>query len=114
MTSIERAELLKLLAILCDRQLTDAEHERLESVLSGSASARRVYLQYLDLHSRLLMHPGLSKGRRMPPDEAWARAALEEAVGLEGRGEAWNARRRSQWTWRRMATYAGVAAATLA
>lgn len=114
MTSIERAELLKLLAILCDRQLSESEHGRLEDILSNSAAARRVYLQYVDMHSRLLMHPGLAKGRRMPPGEAWARAALEEAVGLEGRAAAWNARRRSWWTWQRMAAYVSVAAATLA
>jgi len=114
MTSNERAELLKLLAILCDQQLSDAEQSRLEDVLSYSAEARRTYLQYVDLHSRLLMHPGLTKGRRMPPSEAWARAALEEAVGLEGRAAAWNAHRRGWWTWQRMATYVGVAAATLA
>ena len=36
------------------------------------------------------MHPGLAKGRKMPPKEAWAWAALEEAAGMERRAAAWN------------------------
>jgi hypothetical protein len=114
MTTAERAELLRLLAALCDGQATDAEHARLEAILAASAQARQTYLEYVDLHARLVTHPGLSKGRKMPPKEAWAWAALEEAAGMERRAAAWNARRRGGWTWQRLATYAGVAAATLA
>ena len=114
MTTAERAELLRLLAALCDMRLTDAEHARLEMLLTANPEARRVYLQYVDVHSRLVMHPGLGKSRKMPPREAWAWAALEEAVGMEGHAAAWNARRRRGWTWQRVATYVGVAAATLA
>ena len=105
---------MRLLAILCDGQATDAEQERLEKILSSSPKARRIYLQYVDVHSRLLMHPGVAKGRKMPPREAWAWAALEEAAGMERRAAAWNAFRRRQWTWQRITAYVGVAAATLA
>src|SRR5262245_58158353 len=114
MTTAERAELLRLLAALCDMRLTDAEHTRLEAMLSADPDARRVYLQYVDIHSRLVMHPGLGKSRKMPPREAWAWAALEEAVGMERHAAAWNARQRRGWTWQRIATYVGVAVATLA
>lgn len=73
-----------------------------------------MYLQYVDVHARLVMHPGVSKSRKMPPREAWSWAALEEAAGMERRAAAWNAFRRRQWTWQRIAAYVGVAGATLA
>ena len=96
MTTLERAELLRLLAALCDGRLSDAEHDRLEAHARANPEARRIYLQYVDVHSRLVMHPGLAKSRKMPPKEAWAWAALEEAVGMERRAAAWNARRRAR------------------
>ena len=114
MTSTERAQLLRLLAVLCDGQLSDGEQAQLETLLAADREARRTYLQYVDVHARLVMHPGLAKGRKMPPKEAWAWAALEEAAGMERRAAAWNARRRRGWTWQRIATYAGVAVATVA
>ncbi len=114
MTSTERAQLLRLLAVLCDGQLSDSEHEKLEELLSAGPEARRTYLQYVDVHARLVMHPGLAKGRKMPPKEAWAWAALEEAAGMERRAAAWNARRRRVWTWQRMVTYAGWGVAAVA
>jgi hypothetical protein len=114
MSSTERAQLLRLLAVLCDGQLSDGEQERLQELLLADPEARRTYLQYVDVHARLVMHPGLAKSRKMPPKEAWAWAALEEAAGMERRAAAWNARRRRGWTWQRIATYGAVTAATVA
>src|SRR5262245_55970726 len=53
----QRLELLRLLSAQCDEQLEDAEHARLEQLLSSDAEARQIYLQYVDMHARLLVHP---------------------------------------------------------
>src|SRR5262245_7762996 len=52
-------ELLALLSSLCDGDLTEAQHMRLETLLSSDADHRQLYLEYLDMHARLLVHPGL-------------------------------------------------------
>src|SRR5205085_2694054 len=52
-----RVELQHLLSALCDGELSDAEHARLESLLESDAECRRVYLAYLDMHAHLLVHP---------------------------------------------------------
>jgi ferric-dicitrate binding protein FerR (iron transport regulator) len=70
-----REELQRLLAELCDGQLNEAEHARLQELLDADAECRRLYLEYLDLHARLLTHSALGSGA-MPsayPLEAAAR-----------------------------------------
>jgi hypothetical protein len=52
-----RAELLHLLSALCDGALDEPGHARLEALLAQDAGARTLYLQYLDMHSRLLVRP---------------------------------------------------------
>ena len=54
-----RTELLRLLSALCDEQLTEADQLRLEELL-GDEESRRTYLQYLDMHGRLLTHPAIA------------------------------------------------------
>jgi ferric-dicitrate binding protein FerR (iron transport regulator) len=54
-----RLELQRLLSALCDGELTDAQHARLQELLDADAECRRLYLEYVDVHARLLVHPGL-------------------------------------------------------
>src|SRR5262245_4729545 len=53
-------ELQGLLSGLCDGELTDVQQARLEAVLRDDAECRRLYLQYIDMHARLLVHPRFS------------------------------------------------------
>jgi ferric-dicitrate binding protein FerR (iron transport regulator) len=57
MTPKVRLELDQLLSTLCDGALDDAGHARLEEMLTADAECRRHYLEYIDLHARLLTHP---------------------------------------------------------
>jgi ferric-dicitrate binding protein FerR (iron transport regulator) len=75
MTQEVRSELQRLLSALCDGQMTDAQHARLEELLGADEESRRLYLEYIDLHARLLVHPRLSGGHTLPPGEAPAAAA---------------------------------------
>lgn len=84
-----RGEVQRLLAALCDGQLTEGEHVRLQELLDADAECRRLYLEYLDLHARLLTHPTLGGGamsstyqpeasaraRRIPPPLRYALVA---------------------------------------
>ena len=63
-----RHELQGLLSALCDGQLSEPQHARLEELLAADAECRRLYLEYVDLHARLLLHPGL--GAATPPQPA--------------------------------------------
>jgi hypothetical protein len=54
-----RQELQRLLSGLCDGGLGEAEHARLQELLHADAGCRRTYLEYVDMHARLLMHPNL-------------------------------------------------------
>jgi hypothetical protein len=86
----ERVELQHLLSALCDGELTDVEHARLEELLRANSGCRRHYLEYMDLHARLLVHPGVPA------------AAEEPAAPASGR------------RWPQFLRYALVAATTLA
>jgi ferric-dicitrate binding protein FerR (iron transport regulator) len=57
-----REELQRLVAELCDSQLNEAGHARLQALLDADAECRRLYLEYLDLHARLLTHSSLGSG----------------------------------------------------
>jgi len=63
-----RLELLRLLSALCDGNLTEVQHLRLEQMLQADPECRRLYLQYTDVHARLLLHPGLGGGAPLPAD----------------------------------------------
>ena len=73
-----RAELLRLLSGLCDEHLEPAEQVRLEELLADQ-EARRLYLEYVDLHSRLLTHPATAGGQSLPGVEAVATDGVRTA-----------------------------------
>lgn len=60
-------ELPRLLSGLCDGTLTDAEHAQLEDLLARDEASRRVYLEYMDMHARLLRRP--TSGQPAPVEE---------------------------------------------
>src|SRR5262245_34593917 len=53
MKDVDRSELLRLLAWLCDEGLSELETARLEGLLANE-DARRLYLEYMDLEAKLL------------------------------------------------------------
>jgi ferric-dicitrate binding protein FerR (iron transport regulator) len=57
MTPEARRDLLELLSALCDGGLDAAGNARLEALLTQGAEARETYLQYVDMHARLLVRP---------------------------------------------------------
>jgi hypothetical protein len=63
MTPETRVELQRLLSALCEGELAQDQHARLEGLLRADADCRRLYLEYLDMHARLLLHPRLAAGR---------------------------------------------------
>src|SRR5437763_1456578 len=73
-----RDELLRLLSGLCEEQLTEAEQGRLEELL-GAEEARRLYLQYVDMHAHLLAGNAAGGGGNL--------AGVDALAGLIG-GEA--------------------------
>jgi hypothetical protein len=112
-----RSELLRLLSSLCDEQLTDSEHSRLEELLADE-EARRLYLQYVDMHARLLTHPSVAGERMLPGVDALAGVIGETAIqAVEKRTTAAGTERHRgrslQRVWR-VVRYVAVAAATLA
>jgi hypothetical protein len=64
-----RQELERLLSALCDGALTEAEHARLQELLDSNPDCRRCYLEYLDMHARLLAHPRLGEADLLPAGE---------------------------------------------
>jgi ferric-dicitrate binding protein FerR (iron transport regulator) len=56
-----QTELRRLLSALCDGMLSDDQHARLEQLLDADEECRREYLQYMDMHARLLSHPRISE-----------------------------------------------------
>jgi hypothetical protein len=85
-----RYELEHLVSLLCDGDLSDADRDRLDQLLAADQECRRLYLEMTDLHAGLLLRPG-----RLSP------APIAAAAGPAGRR-------------RRLASYAAVAASTLA
>ena len=52
--TVTRAELFQLLGGWCDGGLDDAACRRLDEILMASPPARQVYVEYLDMHARLI------------------------------------------------------------
>jgi ferric-dicitrate binding protein FerR (iron transport regulator) len=96
-----RAELQRLLSALCDGELAEAQYARLEELLQADAECRRYYLEYLDLHARLLVHPRLAAAAPLPTPAAAAPVSADPPP----------ARRRRI---RQLLQYGAVAATTLA
>src|SRR5262245_60905288 len=111
-----RVELERLLSALCDGALTEAQHARLEQLLQADAECRRFYLEYVDLHARLLVHPHLGAAA-LPPDEGGAGVSpgrpLPDATAFPSPGAPAPAGGRRRRAWQAL-RYGLVAAGTLA
>ncbi len=84
----QRRRLESLLSAFCDGRLEERERDELEALLRGSAECRGVYLQYLDLHARLTVHPRLALGipfGREQADGSVERFGKRRAAEAEGR-----------------------------
>jgi hypothetical protein len=103
MTSQTQVELQRLLSALCDGAIEDAQQARLEELLRSDPECRRVYLQYVDMHARLLMHPQLAANRVL---------SLEGERGLEVNGHTLPGKRQRRMP--QVIKYGLVAAGTLA
>src|SRR5687767_7990307 len=113
-----RTELLRLFSALADGQLSPEEHGRLQELLADPA-ARRMYLEYIDLHARLLTHPDLVGERQLPAVDALAGAIGEEAAAqiaapCSARSIAMQSGARHLKRLRRVSSYVAVAIAAVA
>src|SRR5437870_2231758 len=112
-----RTDLLRLLSSLCDEQLTEAEQSRLEELLNDT-EARRLYLQYVDMHARLLTHPAVAGEASLPGVDALAAVVGDEAQAAIHRVQraAPDIRQTERQRGRSLQflSYVAVAAATLA
>jgi hypothetical protein len=117
-----RTELFRLLSALADGQLLPTEHDRLEELLADR-DARRLYLEYVDLHARLLTHPDLGGDHRLPGvdalagvigDEAAAQIAAPASRSPQVITTTKTANSRRLKRVRRIASYVAVAIATVA
>lgn len=59
-------ELHGLFSALCDGALAEPQAVRLEELLAADAECRREYLEYMDVHARLLVHPRLGQAQELP------------------------------------------------
>src|SRR5437867_2692004 len=64
-------ELQQLLSELCDAGLSEADFVRLEELLLGDPQPRRCYIEYIDMHCKLLLislsHSSSSRLSRVDP-----------------------------------------------
>ena len=67
----EYVEIVRLAAACCDQRISTEEHERLQLLLRSDAAARRVYLEYVDLHARLRQQSGVSSSPGKEPGRSW-------------------------------------------
>jgi len=73
-------ELLGLLSALCDGALAEPQTARLEELLADDAECRRQYLEYMDLHARLLVHPRLGQTQMLPSEQPVGPTANESSI----------------------------------
>jgi hypothetical protein len=100
-----RQELQRLLSALCDGELTDTQHARLETLLDADLDCQHLYLEYLDMHARLLTRPHPAH------ENTEGRKPQEETVAPRSAGYCPAARRRRIPS---LIRYLAVAGATLA
>jgi hypothetical protein len=105
MTPQVRVELLQLLSALCEDALTTEQHARLEELLESDGECRRQYLEYIDMHARLLQAPELCPAQPSPSGRRAPALAGGTALPAAGRARG----RRGAWM-----RYGAVALATLA
>lgn len=63
-----RRKLEALISLLCDGRIAPEQMAELEQWLRKCAESRRLYLQYVDMHARLSMHPHLCSGIPLAAD----------------------------------------------
>src|SRR5262249_32805363 len=99
MTPETRRELERLLSALCEGELPDARHTRLQELLRADSECRRLYREYLDLHARLLCsprpvgaspHPGVESARER--GGPLPRSPSRPSEGRSPHGGRWNLR----------------------
>ncbi len=113
MTPALKHELERLIATLCDGELADAEHARLEALLRTDVDCRRLYLEYVDLHVRLLHHPRLAALLEPSGGASSLRPAAQGAATVEPDPRpAVDSQRAPRW-WPYLATVAATLAASL-
>lgn len=107
-----RDELLRLLSSMCDGQLSDADQSRLEQFLVDE-EARRLYLQYVDMHARLMTYPDVVGQNTMPGVDALA-GVMGEAANRAVPAVRHRVVERRRGRSLQVLRYLAVAAATLA
>ena len=88
-----RPELFRLIDAYCGGTIDDEGLRRLEAILKADAEARRVFVEYHELHTEIHF-------------ATWAKGAATSALGLVGHGDAPRPRRRRAWRPRRWAALA--------
>src|SRR5438270_7822901 len=110
----DRDELLRLLSAMCDNQLSQEEDRRLQELLTD-AEARQLYLQYVDMHARLISHSTAGGTNTLPGVDALAAMLGDTAQQAVLDHKKTQNPRKNRWKGaRRLASYIAVAAATLA
>ena len=77
----EYVEIVRLAAACCDQRISTEEHERLQLLLRSDAAARRVYLEYVDLHARLGQRPGGASSPETESGKSWLDEPRDAADG---------------------------------
>src|SRR5262245_2320341 len=68
MTAPDRDQLLELLEALCEERLTAPDRDRVEQAVLHDAQARRLYLDYVDLHGTLYWDAAAdTRGEQLEP-----------------------------------------------
>jgi len=67
MTPERQQDLDQLLSALCDEKVSPEQIDHLEELLRSDAECRTFYLRYVDLHDRLMQHPGFWSPRPTDP-----------------------------------------------
>src|SRR5437870_2576637 len=75
-----KQELQRLLSALCDDNLSEAEHVRLEELLGSDETCRRMYLEHMDMHARLLASSASGTAVEPASDTATGRATIRYGV----------------------------------
>jgi hypothetical protein len=85
MTSEVRRELEQLLSALCDGLLSPQQQGQLEALLQSDPECRRLYLEYVDMHSRLLLRPQTDEAASLalPADALLASAVSPNALAVQ-------------------------------
>ena len=90
MNSTVRSELETLITALLEQDITTDQNARLQTLLRGDWECRRFYLEYVDMHARLLQAPAIAAGKLIPMKPPrrvlprWLRLAAAAVVLLTG------------------------------